>query len=251
MSGPLGATPKGAKDTASAAAAVQKMFDEIAPRYDLLNHVLSAGVDKHWWKKAAKTFDATLKQPDAKVLDLCCGTGDMTRALLARRPVPGAEPILAIDFSHNMIEIARKKLASENAMFVEADALHLPLGDATQDLVVSAFGFRNLADYEAGLREIRRVLKPGGQIGILDFGEPEGLLGKAYRMYFKLVLPQIGAMISGSRSSYAYLPESVERFPKPKVMLAMMAKAGFVEAAWTPYLYGVAGLFRGVAADNL
>ncbi len=248
MSARIGATPEGAKDKDSAAAAVQKMFDEIAPRYDLLNHVLSAGVDKHWWNKAAKTFDGTLKRPDAKVLDLCCGTGDMTRALLARRAA-GAEPVLAIDFSHNMIELARKKLATENAIFVEADALHLPLEDATQDLVISAFGFRNLADYEAGLREIRRVLKPGGQIGILDFGEPEGLLGKAYRVYFKQVLPRIGAMISGSKSSYTYLPASVEKFPKPKVMLGMMAEAGFAKTAWTPYLFGVAGLFRGIAGD--
>src|SRR5690242_15711687 len=163
----LGASPDGAQDTASAAAAVQQMFDEIAPRYDFLNHVLSAGIDRVWWRRAAKTFDAILKRSESNVLDLCCGTGDMTAALLERRPANGAA-ITAVDFSHNMIERGRAKLADRPVNFIEADALHLPLADASQDLVVSAFGFRNLADYEAGLREIRRVLRPGGEIGILD-----------------------------------------------------------------------------------
>jgi demethylmenaquinone methyltransferase/2-methoxy-6-polyprenyl-1,4-benzoquinol methylase len=238
-----GATPEGATDTASAAAAVQQMFDEIAPRYDLLNHVLSAGIDRHWWKKAAKSFDAILQRPESVVLDLCCGTGDMTAALLARRPAQ-AEPVAAIDFSHNMIERGRQKLAGQNVVFVEADALNLPIRDQVLDLVVSAFGFRNLADYDAGLREIRRVLKPGGSIGILDFGEPEGLVGQAYRLYFRRVLPVIGSSLSGAKGPYAYLPRSVERFPKPARMTAMMQEAGFVDATWTPYLFGVAGLFR-------
>lgn len=240
----VGATPVGAQDRESAAAAVQQMFDEIAPRYDLLNHVLSAGIDHHWWNKASKSFDAILKRPEANVLDLCCGTGDMTSALLQRRPAQGA-PVTAVDFSHNMIERGRTKLAGRNVVFIEADALHLPFADASQDLVVSAFGFRNLADYNAGLREIHRVLRPGGEIGILDFGEPDGLLGRAYRLYFRQVLPRIGALISGSSGAYTYLPTSVERFPKPTVMLGMMQNAGFEAATWSPYLFGVAGLFRG------
>lgn len=244
----VGATPEGAKDRDSAAAAVQQMFDEIAPRYDLLNHVLSAGVDSIWWRRTAESFDEILKRPEACVLDLCCGTGDMTAALLERRPA-NAAPVTGVDFSHNMIERGRAKLVGRNAVFIEADALNLPLADASQDLVVSAFGFRNLADYAAGLREIRRVLRPEGQIGILDFGEPDGLLGRAYRLYFRRVLPRIGSLISGSSGAYGYLPQSVERFPKPDAMCAMMREAGFADAVWTPYLFGVAGLFRGRASS--
>lgn len=246
MSERVGASPDGAIDAASAGAKVQQMFDEIAPSYDRLNHILSAGVDKVWWRRAAKTFDEVLKRPEANVLDLCCGTGDMTAALLERRPA-NAAPITAIDFSHNMIEIGRRKLAEQPVNFIEADALHLPFADASQDLVVSAFGFRNLADYAAGLREIRRVLRPGGQVGILDFGEPEGIVGHGYRFYFHHVLPKIGAALSGSGGAYAYLPRSVSRFPKPQAMRDMMAAAGFADASWTPYLFGVAGLFRGRA----
>lgn len=243
-----GATPDGAHDAASAGQKVQQMFDEIAPSYDKLNHILSAGVDKVWWRRAARSFDATLKRPEANVLDLCCGTADMTSALLERRPKSReAAPITAVDFSHNMIEIGRRKLAGQPVNFIEADALNLPLADASQDLVISAFGFRNLADYAAGLREIRRVLRPGGYIGILDFGEPEGIIGHAYRFYFHHILPRVGAALSGAGPAYAYLPRSVTRFPKPDVMTAMMEQNGFAQATWTPYLFGVAGLFQGKA----
>lgn len=242
-----GSRPHGTANSVEASAAVQRMFDEIAPRYDRLNHILSFGMDQVWWNRAARYFDAILKQPEARVLDLCCGTADMTVALLARRPLTGAEPLLAIDFSHEMIERGRTKLAGKPVIFTEADALALPLRDASQDLVVSAFGFRNLADYAAGLREIRRVLKPGGQVGVLDFSEPPGLLGAAYRLYFRHVLPRVGGLLSGSGASYAYLPASVERFPAPEVFQGMMRNAGFGEAAWKPYLFGVAGLWSGRA----
>ncbi len=241
-----GARPQGVKTGAEAAAAVQRMFDEIAPRYDRLNHLLSFGMDRVWWNRAARHFDVVLNRPEARVLDLCCGTADMTGALLERRPVQ-AEAITAIDFSHEMIERGRAKLAGKPVHFIEADALRMPLGDASQDLVVSAFGFRNLADYSAGLREIRRVLKPGAQLGILDFSEPPGLIGSAYRVYFKHVLPRVGGLISGSASSYAYLPASVERFPGPDVFCGMMREAGFTATAWQPYLFGVAGLWSGRA----
>lgn len=243
-----GSRPHGTANPAEASAAVQRMFDEIAPRYDRLNHILSFGMDHLWWARAARRFDAVLKQPEARVLDLCCGTADMTAALLARRPATGAQPLLAIDFSHEMIERGRKKLSGRPVIFTEADALALPLADASQDLVVSAFGFRNLADYTAGLHEIRRVLKPGGQIGVLDFSEPAGLLGTAYRLYFRHVLPRVGGWVSGSGASYAYLPASVERFPAPDVFRGMMQTTGFAEAAWKPYLFGVAGLWSGRAA---
>ena len=243
-----GSRPIGTANAAEASAAVQRMFDGIAPRYDRLNHILSFGMDRVWWYRAARHFDAVLKQPEARVLDLCCGTADMTAALLRRRPAVGAQPMLAVDFSHEMIERGRQKLRGRPVEFVEADALALPLAEASQNLVVSAFGFRNLADYAAGLREIRRVLQPGGSIGILDFSEPPGLLGRAYRLYFRHVLPRIGGLISGNGASYRYLPASVERFPAPEVFCGMMREAGFAEVRWHPYLFGVAGLWSGRAA---
>src|SRR5262249_47938718 len=153
-------------------------------------------------------------------------------------------PILGADFSHAMLQRAAKKTAAKNIRLVEADALALPLADARFDLVVSAFGFRNLANYDAGLREIWRVLRPGGEIGILDFSEPKGLLGKIYRLYFRHVLPKIGGAISGVKGPYSYLPASVERFPEPEEMLVRMRAAGFRDAGWKPYSFGIAGLFR-------
>ncbi|GAA3755987.1 ubiquinone/menaquinone biosynthesis methyltransferase [Terriglobus aquaticus] len=243
-----GARPEGTRTTAEASMAVQQMFDTIAPKYDQLNHLLSFGMDRVWWNRAARFFDDVLRRPEANVLDLCCGTADMTAALLARRPASaGAAPITAIDFSHEMIERGRAKLAGKLVDFIEADALNLPLTDASQDLVVSAFGFRNLADYDAGLREIRRVLRPGGRIGILDFSTPSGLLGTAYQLYFQHVLPRIGGILSGSGASYRYLPASVERFPPPAEFCTLMNRAAFRETRWQPYLFGVAGLWSGTA----
>ncbi len=248
----VGAAPAGAQDRESAARAVREMFTSIAPRYDLLNHVLSFNTDRIWWWRTARKFDAILKRPEARVLDLCCGTGDMTFAL-RRRAGSGAREILGADFSHAMLQRAAEKAGEKGRgttlrplQWIEADALRLPFPDEHFNLVTSAFGFRNLADYDAGLREIARVLAPGGECGILDFGEPEGLMGKCYRVYFKKVLPKIGTMISGVRGPYAYLPASVERFPAPDEMLRRMRQAGFREASWTPYTFGVAGLYRGV-----
>ena len=254
----VGAAPAGAPERESAAQAVREMFTSIAPRYDLLNHVLSFNIDRLWWWRAAQKFDAILKRPESRVLDLCCGTGDMTFALhrraLRRRAGSRASQILGADFSHAMlqraaakaVEKAAEKGGSATLCWIEADALQLPFPDGHFHLVTSAFGFRNLADYDAGLREIARVLAPGGECGILDFGEPGGLIGQCYRVYFKKILPAIGTMISGVRGPYAYLPASVERFPAPDVMLARMGQAGFHEASWTPYTFAIAGLYRGV-----
>jgi len=244
----IGAAPHGAKDTGSAARAVREMFTSIAPRYDLLNHVLSFNIDRMWWRRTARGFRHILARADASVLDLCCGTGDMTFAL-RRQAGESACAILGADFSHAMLQRASAK--SEAARdgskpgWIEADALNLPFPNAHFDLVTSAFGFRNLADYDAGLREISRVLRPRGECGILDFGEPKGAMGALYRVYFKQVLPRVGTMISGVRGPYAYLPASVERFPPPDEMLARMKRAGFAECTWTPYTFGIAGLFRG------
>lgn len=247
-----GAKPPGATDEAAAARAVRQMFDSIAPRYDLLNHVLSANVDRLWWRRAARRFRPILARPDSAILDICCGTGDLTKALLRHRP-RGARPILAADFSRAMLTRGARKFgaparAAKSEVFpyaipLEADALHLPLRDASIDLVVTAFGFRNLANYQAGLREFLRVLKPGGQLGILEFSEPGGLIGQAYAVYFRRVLPAIGRAICGKQGPYNYLPSSVGSFPPPAEMLALMREAGYVDSAWQPYTFGIAGLY--------
>jgi demethylmenaquinone methyltransferase/2-methoxy-6-polyprenyl-1,4-benzoquinol methylase len=237
-----GAKPPGATGEAAAAQAVRQMFDSIAPRYDLLNHVLSANVDRLWWRRAARRFRATLSNPDASILDICCGTGDMTMALLKHRP-QAARPILAADFSRAMLMRGAKKFQHSNAIPIEADALHLPLRTASLDLIVSAFGFRNLANYEAGLREFHRVLKPGGQLGILEFSQPGGLIGKAYAVYFRRVLPAIGRVVCGNAGAYNYLPTSVGNFPPPPEMLALLAATDYSECCWAPYTFGIAGLY--------
>ncbi|MHB8301795.1 MAG: ubiquinone/menaquinone biosynthesis methyltransferase [Acidobacteriaceae bacterium] len=242
-----GAKPAGAVDEQSASQSVQSMFNVIAPRYDLLNHVLSANVDRLWWWRAARAFRHVLRQPDATVLDMCCGTGDMTLALLRHRPA-NSVPVLALDFAHAMLVRGSQKFSARGAVAIEADALHMPIADSAVDLIATAFGFRNLANYEAGLREMHRVLRVGGEIGVLDFSEPEGLLGRVYRFYFRNILPRVGTALSGSPAPYAYLPQSVHRFPAPAEMLAMMTSCGFVQTTWTPYTFGIAGLYRAVKA---
>ena len=238
-----GARPEGTSDEQSAARNVQQMFDTIAPTYDRANHILSAGLDRLWWRRAARIFRTTVADPAARILDLCCGTGDMTAALLTHRS-PRAEPIIGLDFSAPMLARARQKHAAANAIFVEADALHLPYPDATFDLITSAFGFRNLANYAEGLAELHRVLRPGGQIGILDCNQPSGLVGVAYSLYFKRILPKLGGWLSGQPSAYRYLPASVERFPRPPRMLQLIREANFIDADWTSYTLGTAGLYR-------
>src|SRR5258708_15476642 len=179
----VGAAPEGAGDASSAARAVREMFTSIAPRYDLLNHVLSFNIDRLWWRRTARAFAEILAQPDARILDLCCGTGDMTFAL--RKQAGKSSPqVLGADFSHAMLDRARSKSLSKPSAngrsasphWIEADALCLPFPDRHFNLVTSAFGFRNLADYDRGLREIARVLRGGGECGILDFSEPKGLI---------------------------------------------------------------------------
>jgi demethylmenaquinone methyltransferase/2-methoxy-6-polyprenyl-1,4-benzoquinol methylase len=219
------------------------MFSSIAPRYDLLNHLLSFNVDRLWWRRTARAFAPILARGDARVLDLCCGTGDMTFAL-HRQGGKAAPLILGADFSYPMLQRARRKSRARRLDWIEADALHLPLPDASLDLVTAAFGFRNLADYDAGLREIARVLRSGGEAGILDFGEPSGVVGWVYRVYFRQILPTIGTLISGVKGPYRYLPASVERFPAPQEMLARMRDVGFLQSSWTPYTFGIAGLYR-------
>jgi demethylmenaquinone methyltransferase/2-methoxy-6-polyprenyl-1,4-benzoquinol methylase len=265
-----GARPTGTSTPADAAHNIQAMFDTIAPTYDRANHLLSAGIDRSWWNRTARILRPILARPEAVVLDLCCGTGDMTLALDKHRPQPspqksvilseGADvvegpavafhtqgspaPILALDFSHNMLALALPKFAGRNIIPIESDALHLPLADASIDLVTSAFGFRNLADYPAGLAELHRVLRPGGQIAILECNQPGGLTGVLYSFYFHRILPTLGGLISGKPRAYAYLPDSVMKFPRPPQMLSLITAAGFAHPTWTSYTLGTAGLYR-------
>lgn len=235
---------KTVRGTSASAQTVQKMFSSIASRYDLANHLLSFNIDRLWWRGAARAFSFILCRRDSRVLDLCCGTGDMTFALFQEAAF-STPFILGADFSHAMLRRAQQKSRGTPLQWIEADALNLPFGEGIFDLVTAAFGFRNLADYDAGLREIVRLLKPGGECGILDFGEPTGLTGKLYRVYFRRVLPVLGTLISGVRGPYEYLPASVAHFPRPEEIVDRMRRAGFRQASWTPYTFGIAGLYRG------
>jgi demethylmenaquinone methyltransferase/2-methoxy-6-polyprenyl-1,4-benzoquinol methylase len=250
-----GAKPIGVQDESHAAEAVQEMFNAIAPRYDLLNHVLSANIDRLWWRRTASSFSSVLANPNAAVLDICCGTGDLTMALLKHRPA-SARPILAADFAHSMLCRGAQKFGTDKpnhpiAIALEADALHLPVRSESLDLVVTSFGFRNLVNYEAGLREFHRVLKPGAQLGILEFSEPGGLIGKIYALYFRRVLPAIGRIIGGKAGPYSYLPASVGAFPAPPELLAMMRKTGYSDCKWQPYTFGIAGLYTAARSPVL
>jgi demethylmenaquinone methyltransferase/2-methoxy-6-polyprenyl-1,4-benzoquinol methylase len=231
-----GSRPEGTNDEREAAARVQEMFGRIAPRYDFLNHLLSFSLDKIWRRRTARQFLHILRRPDARVLDLCCGTGDLAFALdRARSKAIGERrdqmlPVVGSDFVQGMLERAREKNleARRSVVFAAADAMGLPFSDASFDLVTTAFGFRNLANYEHGLREFARVLKPGGELGILEFSEPSsGVFAGIFRLYFRHILPRIGGAISGNSEAYKYLPGSVSKFPAPAELAALMEKTGF------------------------
>ena len=244
-----GARPEGARTEQDAARSVQHMFNEIAPTYDRANHLLSLGLDRMWWHRAARAFATTLARPEAQILDLCCGTGDMTAALLKHRPQgPSVTPLTGLDFSAPMLEHARRKHPASRATFIEGDAMNLPYPNDSMDLITAAFGFRNLSNYAGGLAEIYRVLRPGGQFGILECNQPGGVTGALYSLYFKRILPVFGGIISGQPAAYRYLPASVERFPRPPQMLALIAQAGFRQASWTSYTFGTSGLYRAIKA---
>ena len=171
-------------------------------------------------------------------------------ALLKHRPA-NARPVIAADFAREMLARGARKFTGPFshhgcAVALEADALHLPLRSDSLDLITTAFGFRNLANYRDGLHEFHRVLKPGGKLGILDFSEPGGVFGTVYRVYFRRILPVIGLLIGGKESAYNYLPASVSKFPPTAEMLEMMREAGFREVRWTPYTFGIAGLYTAV-----
>lgn len=221
-----GTTPRGASGEQEAAAWVRGMFGRIAGHYDLLNHLLSFNLDRHWRSQTVRRVAHVLDDPAARVLDLCCGTGDLLLALEARR----RGPVFGSDFCHPMLTAAQGKIAGKQfrSTLFEADALALPLAGGSLDLITIAFGFRNLANYERGLGELRRVLKPGGLLAILEFSQPTNpVFGAAYRYFSTRILPVIGGWISGSREAYSYLPESISKFPAAEQLTRDMQAAGF------------------------
>ncbi|MGD1073131.1 MAG: bifunctional demethylmenaquinone methyltransferase/2-methoxy-6-polyprenyl-1,4-benzoquinol methylase UbiE [Bryobacteraceae bacterium] len=239
-----GTTPEGAQSEQEASRWVRAMFGRVAHRYDLANHLLSANIDRHWRAHTVRRVRDALMRPDARVLDLACGTGDL---LIALERAAGRS-LIGSDFCHPMLTGARAKLkrAALRSLLVEADALSLPLGDASVDLITIAFGFRNLANYRAGLREMRRLLRPGGALAILEFSQPPNRAFAAfYNWYSRRVLPLVGGALSGAVEAYQYLPESVRRFPEADALAAIMSDAGFAPVEWEYLTFGIVALHVG------
>ena len=237
MHAPAGPTP-GAPEKA----AVRSMFDRIAPRYDLLNRLLSAGSDVRWRRAAVDFLELP---PGARVLDLCTGTADLLLEALGRdRGHRG----VGIDLSLEMLLRGAQKLGRDGfrgSGLVQGDAERLPLRSACWDAALVAFGIRNVGDPEAALVEIVRVLRPGGRLVVLEFSMPGGLLGSLYRVYFRQVLPRVGGLVSGDRAAYSYLPDSVVRFPTPDTFASAMLRAGFGDVRLKPLTGGIAHMYRG------
>lgn len=244
-----GTRPAGIENEAAAAGKVREMFGRIAPRYDLLNRILSLRMDVTWRRRVARHFRDVLYRADARVLDLCCGTGDLA-LVLAEEAGAGGAKIVGADFVHEMVVRAGGKAESVagdgRPVFTEADALALPFAGEDFDLLTAAFGFRNLANYAAGLSEMRRVLRKGGSAAILEFAEPEGaVLSRLCHFYFHRVLPGIGGLISGDAQAYRYLPASVSRYPDPDAVAALMMAAGFSGVRYERWMGGLVTLHTG------
>jgi len=227
---------------AAHAKAVREMFSGIAGRYDLLNHLLSLNIDKRWRKIVADEMRIILERPGAVVLDVACGTGDLTLEL--RRGAKAA--VIGTDFCRPMLAVAQQKESDLSVPYVEADALRLPFSDATFDALTIAFGLRNLADVRGGLSELLRVLKPGGGMFVLEFSDPvvPGFK-QLFNLYFSRILPFIGGLVSGSRGAYEYLPDSVSKFPGQLELAAMMESVGFANIAFRNLTGGIAALHSG------
>jgi demethylmenaquinone methyltransferase/2-methoxy-6-polyprenyl-1,4-benzoquinol methylase len=226
---------------------IRKMFGAIAPRYDLLNHLLSLNIDQHWRRTTTKLVPP---QGDAPILDLCTGTGDL--ALAYDRAADRKLNIVGADFCHEMLvratAKAKKRNAAERLSFVEADAQHLPFADDSFQIVCVAFGLRNVTDYERGLSEMVRVAQPGGRVAILEFSRPRHwLFGRLYTMYFTQVLPRVGNAVSKSPDdAYAYLPASVLQFPDGDALADRLRAHGLTDVKYHPLTLGIATLYVGV-----
>lgn len=243
MSG-RGTTPPGAGDERQAAAWVKQMFAAVAPRYDFLNHLLSFNIDRRWRARLLDAVKPALERENPAVLDLCCGTGDVLMDLQKS----AATSMMGADFCHPMLmEAARKAIIRGfSARLFEADALDLPLRDKSLDLITISFGFRNLANYEAGLNELGRVLKPEGMLAILEFSHPRSWFMRAsYGLYSRALLPAIGSVVSGRRDAYTYLPNSIGKFPKAPQLKRMMESAGFSGVSFALLTGGIAALHIG------
>ena len=214
---------------------VRAMFDRIAPVYDAMNHVMTAGLDRRW--RAATAAEAV--RPGDRVLDSCCGTGDLAVAC-AR----AGGHVSGLDFSERMLERARRK--SGEIEWVQGDALELPFEDGSFDAATVGFGVRNLADLELGLRELRRVLRDGGRVGVLEITRPRGLLAPFYRVWFDGIVPLLGKVLPGG-AAYSYLPASVRRFPGPEDLARVMREAGFEDVRYRLFAGGIVALHTGVA----
>jgi len=220
------------------------MFASIAGRYDLLNHLLSGNIDKRWRSLVAKKFLVTLSNNEARVLDVACGTGDLSLTLFEC----GRARIVGIDFCRPMLAIAASKANKSDAIipFVEGDALDLPFGDCSFEAATIAFGLRNLTSVETGFKELLRILKPGGKVAVLEFSKPTTpILRSLFRIYFTKLLPLFGGWISGSKSAYEYLPDSVSRVPDQEALASVMRTVGFAEVSYQNLTGGIAALHIG------
>jgi demethylmenaquinone methyltransferase / 2-methoxy-6-polyprenyl-1,4-benzoquinol methylase len=216
--------------------AVRTMFDRISPVYDAMNRTMTMGLDQRWRRATA----TAVVRPGDRVLDVCCGTGDL--ALAARR---AGGRVTGLDFSERMLERARRKAAEIE--WVRGDALALPFEDGSFDAATVAFGVRNLDDLERGLSELRRVLRAGGRVAILEITRPRGLLAPFYRLWFDRLVPLLGKLLPGG-SAYTYLPASVRRFPRPEELASLLRAAGFEDVRWRTFAGGIVALHIGVAA---
>ena len=236
-----GTTPKGGLDEQAASDWVRSMFGSIAGRYDLLNHLLSFNLDKRWRARLVDRVSPVLMRPGARALDLCCGTGDVLLALEER----AGHAVLGSDFCHPMLVEAARKIAAKRKRtpLFESDALAIPLANDSMDVITVAFGFRNLANYEKGLAELRRVLKPDGVAAILEFSQPVNpVFAALYGFLSTRVLPLVGGMISGSRDAYSYLPESIRKFPGAEDLAVAIKLAGFARVEFDRLMFGAVAL---------
>lgn len=251
---PPGARPRGGDNLTEDEIGqnIRSMFDRVAPRYDVLNRLLSGRVDVYWRRRTVRALREYLAKPQARILDLCCGTADLAAALESRRARlcgTGRHPVLGMDFSHPMLLGAQHKLPGKPAALVEADSLHLPLADGYADVITIAYGFRNLANYPAALREFTRVLAPGGCLAILEFSQPKNpLFARAFSLYFRHILPPIGNSLSGAGDAYSYLQQSVERFYSPAALQEEMQTAGLENVSFQLLTGGISALHLGYRA---